>query len=119
MDIAPTIFNLIFEQRPTSIHSFSGRSLLSPIDDHRTIIALSTNNTRHWSSEGFGIYKDTMSYLFHDNTGFHYYNVARDSMQHKDLIQKIPPVQKRYFDSIIQHHKYLKAVLKRAGALHK
>ncbi len=119
LDIAPTIFNLIFEQRPTSIHSFSGRSLLSPIDNHRTIIALSTNDTRHWSSEGFGIYKDTMSYLFHDNTGFHYYNVARDSMQHKDLTQKIPPVQKRYFDSIIQHHKYLKAVLKRAGALHK
>ncbi len=115
LDIAPTIFHLIFDREPDQFFSFSGRSLLTPINNHRTIIALSTNDTRHWSSEGFGIYKDTLSYLFHDDSGFHYYNVAKDSMQHNDLILKIPEAQKRYFDSIISNQKYLKDVLKRTG----
>ena len=117
LDIAPTVFHLIFNREPGSVFSFSGKSLLTPIDNHRTIIALSTNDTRHWNSEGFGIYKDTVSYIFHDDSGFHFYNVAKDTMQHNDLIQNIPPEQKRYFDSIIYSQKYLIDVLKRTGYL--
>lgn len=115
LDIAPTIFHLIFDQKPDSSYALSGRSLLTPIDNHRTIIALSTNETRHWSSEGFGIYKDTVSYIFHDDSGFHFFNIAKDSMQHNDLLQKIQPKQKQYFDSIISHQKYLQDVLIRTG----
>ncbi len=119
LDIAPTVFHLIFDQKPGDSFAFSGKSLLTPINNHRTIIALSTNDTRHWSAEGFGIYKDTVSYLFLDNSGFHYFNVANDTMQHNDLIQNIPPQQKRFFDSIIYSQKYLIDVLKRTGFLKK
>ncbi len=116
LDIAPTVYHLIFDKDPSGKPVFSGKSLLTPINNDRAVIALTTNDIRSWSSEGFGIYKDTVSYIFHDNTGFHYYNVAKDSMQYHDLIKEIPPERKHYFDSIIQHNKYLRAVLKRAQA---
>ena len=115
LDIAPTIFELIFDQKPDKKTGFSGKSLFTPINNKRTIIALSTNDTRRWSSEGFGIYKDSVSYIFHDNTGFHFYNVKKDSLQQHDLIREMSEKQKKYFDSLIAHQKYLKAVLQRAS----
>ena len=113
LDLAPTIYQIIFNQAPQKNSYFSGKSIFKPIDNHRTIIALSTNDTRHWNHEGFGIYKDNESYIYHDNTGFHYYKVDVDSTQINDLIKQIPENKKQFFDSVIKSHKYLIDVLKR------
>ena len=83
---------------------------MTPIDNNRIIIALSTNDTRHWNHAGFGIYTRNESYIFHDDTGFHFFDVARDSLQQHDLIQTMPQRKKDFYDSVIDQQPYLKEV---------
>ncbi len=111
-DIAPSIFHFIFGQKPEKQY-FGGKSLLTPIDNKRIIISLSTNDTRHWNREGFGIYTRNESFIYHDNTGFHFYNVKIDSLQQNDMIENIPPERRRFYDSIIKQNQYLQRVIKR------
>ena len=113
LDIAPTIYELLYAKKASKNSYFSGRSLFDTISANRLIICLSTNDTRHYSAEGFGFYKGDESFIFHDNTGFHYYDIKNDPKQLKDVIDSIAPNKRKYYDSIILHNRYLKLVLDR------
>ncbi len=113
LDITPTIFQIIFDKKPVNQDFFEGKTLFDSIDNNRIIIALSTNDTRHYDTEGFGIYKGNESYIFHDNTGFHFYNLKNDSLQQNDLINDLSSEKRAFYDSIYQNNKYMKAVYER------
>lgn len=112
LDIAPTIYNIVYGQQSKDAY-FSGASLFDPVDENRDIVCLSTNDTRHWTSEGFGIYKGTKSFIFHDNTGFHFYDTATDPTQEHDLIQELSKDLRQHYDSIWLNNKYLNGVYER------
>jgi hypothetical protein len=113
LDITPTIYQIIFDKYPENNSFFEGKSLFGPIDNDRVTIALSTNDTRHYDTEGFGIYKGNESFIFHDNTGFHFYDLKTDSLQQNDLINTLPPEKRAFYDSIYMNNRYMKAVFER------
>ncbi len=115
LDLAPTIFNIIFDTLPGQYQQkyFDGKSLFDTVNPDRLIYCLSTNDYRHYSSEGFALYQGNESFLFHDSEGFHYYDLSKDSLQQHDLIEQLSPKKRQYFDSIYQNNKYMKAVFER------
>ncbi len=63
--------------------------------------------------KGFGIYNGYDSFLFHDNTGFHFYDLQTDPNKFNDLIDSISTEKKQFYDSIWKSNQYLKAIFER------
>ncbi len=92
---------------------FKGQSLFDSITNQRLISCLSTNDTRHYSAEGFGFYQRDESFLYHDHSGFHYYRLKDDPNQLRDLIDSLSPDKRAYYDSIVHSNGYFEAILER------
>jgi len=113
LDLAPTIYEIITNRKAQENKYFHGKSLLGKIPFNRNIICLATNDYRQYKTEGFGIYNGYDSFLFHDNTGFHFYDLKTDPNQFNDLIDSISTEKKQFYDSIWTSNRYLKAVFER------
>ncbi len=110
IDIAPTVFDILFPNSLDSAYHYSGTSLLDTFDDNRAIICLSTNDTRTWDTEGFGIYKKNESYIFHGDTGLHFYDLSKDPKQLNDILSQISPSKRAFYDSIVVHNQYMNRI---------
>ncbi len=117
LDIAPTVYQILYDTLPNAYAQrfFEGKSLFDSIPPDRTIIALSTNDTRHYDAEGFGIYKGNESFLYHDHQGFEYYDLATDSLQQHNLINRLASGKRHFFDSIYQNNPYMLRIVRKDG----
>ncbi len=115
LDVAPTVFHIIFDTLPGPFarRYFDGQSLMDSISPRRTVIALSTNDTRHYDAEGFGIYRGNESFLFHDNQGFEFYDLSTDSLQRHNIIDQMPRDKRQWYDSIYLHNPYMRRIVER------
>ncbi len=113
LDLAPTIFNILYPNIEKPKYLFNGSSLLRPLQKDRTIICLSTNDTRNWTNEGFGIYKPNECYIFDNIDKQQFYDLSKDPSQLNNIINSISDEKRKYYEDIILNNKYLKRIFQK------
>ncbi|MCO5268872.1 MAG: LTA synthase family protein [Brumimicrobium sp.] len=110
LDLMPTFLDLLGSTQSNELlaSEMHGTSLFKPIDNHRTIVCLSTNEFRIWSNEGLGIYQDSMSYIIDNVFKEQLYNLNKDRKQFDNLIGKTSnTVFLEYVNELIKDNKEL------------
>jgi len=117
LDIMPTLVDFLDAQEANSAvyEQYKGTSLFKPIDNHRTLVFLSTNEVRIWSNEGMGIYQDSFSYIIDNIHHAQLYNLNQDPNQYKNIIQQFPPSYYNRFHAIIRKNKELNRIYENYG----
>ena len=89
LDLYPTIIEILQSQKTNTqlYDSLNGTSLFSKINNSRTITCLSTNETRKWSNDGFGLYHDSLSYILDSFNEEQLYNLIQDNSQTNNIIK--------------------------------
>ena len=114
IDIAPTIAQLLHldKSNPTIYKKLIGKSLLNPISKDRPIIALNTNDVRHWNHEGFGIFINNFHLIFTDTKGIKAFDILKDPLQANNIWNNLNKETKSYFINTIQSNYHLNRIAK-------
>ena len=107
LDIMPTIIDVLGGGKPNDLE---GESLFDEINNSRMITCLSTNDYRVWTNEGYGLYRDTLSYLFDKKSLFQLYNLKIDSSQEENLILENKEIIDGEFLPAVQKNRFLNRI---------
>ena len=110
LDLAPTVLKLLYPELDEKEYQFTGNNLLQPLPKNRTIICLSTNDTRSWTNEGFGIYRTNECYIFDNIDKQQFYDLSIDPNQDHNIIDSISTSKKEAYEHLILNNEYLKRV---------
>lgn len=102
LDLVPTMIDLIGSTQinDSIVNTYKGTSLFESISNERLITCLSTNDTRKWEYEGFGLYKDSLSYILDDINHEQLYDLIHDKNQMNNIIEDGP---KEYLERSIEY----------------
>ena len=107
LDIMPTIIDVLGGSK---LNDLEGESLFDEINNSRMITCLSTNDYRVWTNEGYGLYRDTLSYLFDKKSLFQLYNLKIDSSQEENLILENKEIIDGEFLPAVQKNRFLNRI---------
>ena len=108
VDVVPTLLP-IFGYAPQGAGSeiarrLVGYNLLDPVPEDRTVIALNTNEVRHWEHQGFGIYWRHWRFVYTDIEGPKLFDIGADPEQTRDLWTTAPePVRNHVYSTIADY----------------
>lgn len=115
-DIAPTIADILgansSSENKKVFDLLPGNSLFREIPANRPIIALNTNDVRHWNNEGFGIYIGSRHFAYSEEEKEHFYDVATDKFQQNNLWNSIQQSQKDSIIALIRITPHLQRIYK-------
>lgn len=94
IDLAPTLAQMWDIQMNDSV-VVSGHSLGKPVDENRVLTVLSTNDTRMWAGEGFGLIHADYRYILIPKTQRALFQLSTDPKQDHNILNGAP-------DSIMQ-----------------
>jgi glucan phosphoethanolaminetransferase (alkaline phosphatase superfamily) len=120
LDLAPTLAHLLghcYDRGSADFcRSYRGASLFTRWATERPIIALNTNDVRHWLPEGFGVVLDRHRLVFSsDEPELQAFDVATDPMQTTNIWRALPSTEKQSFLEIIESETHLERMLKAHG----
>ncbi len=112
LDLIPTIVDLLQsrDENEEICKQLIGTSLFDTITNDRMITCLSTNDYRSWTNEGFGLYKDTLSYLLDTRNKEQLYDLKRDTNQYHNIIDSVPSFYLDEYLNKVQGNKHLRRI---------
>jgi glucan phosphoethanolaminetransferase (alkaline phosphatase superfamily) len=112
LDLVPTLIDLLKSNNGNEniISKLKGTSLFASINNKRMITCLSTNETRKWSNEGLGLYKDSLSYIIDNHHHEQLYDLMLDEKQENNIIESGPKDFLHICDTTIQGNVELKRI---------
>ena len=118
LDIATTIIDLLgsLETNRLITENLSGSSLFSTISNKRIITCLSTNDFRKSTNNGFGLYKDSLSYIVDKLNNKQLYDLNNDPEQNSDILSAFSVDSLKIFYDKIISNEYLRKINKEAVA---
>jgi len=108
-DLAPTLAHL-WDIQSNDSYQLTGSSLGRSLNKERVLAVLSTNDTRSWAGEGFGLIQGEWRLVLVPPATINLYHIPTDSLQKHNLYEQAPDSVLKIFENRIANNAWLKKI---------